>query len=66
MEFERKFAEWQGSKCAISVATGTAGLHVSLAALGIGPGDEVIVPSYTFIASSFPSCRLARFRGSPT
>jgi len=53
MEFEKKFAEWQGSKYAISVATGTAALHVSLAALGIGPGDEVIVPSYTFIASSF-------------
>ncbi len=53
MEFERKFAEWQGSKYAISVATGTAALHVALSALGIGPGDEVIVPSYTFIASSF-------------
>ena len=53
MEFEKKFAEWQGSKYAISVATGTAGLHAALAALGIGPGDEVIVPSYTFIASSF-------------
>ena len=53
MEFEREFARWQGSKYAISVATGTAALHVSLAALGIGPGDEVIVPSYTFIASSF-------------
>jgi dTDP-4-amino-4,6-dideoxygalactose transaminase len=53
MEFEKRFAEWQGSKYAISVATGTAALHVALAALGIGPGDEVIVPSYTFIASSF-------------
>ena len=53
MQFEKKFAEWQGSKYAISVATGTAALHVSLTALGIGPGDEVIVPSYTFIASSF-------------
>jgi dTDP-4-amino-4,6-dideoxygalactose transaminase len=53
MEFEKKFAEWQGSKYAISVATGTAALHVSISALGIGPGDEVIVPSYTFIASSF-------------
>jgi dTDP-4-amino-4,6-dideoxygalactose transaminase len=52
-EFEQKFAEWQGSKYAVSVATGTAALHVSLAALGIGPGDEVIVPSYTFIATSF-------------
>jgi dTDP-4-amino-4,6-dideoxygalactose transaminase len=53
MEFEKRFAEWQGSRYAISVATGTAALHVSLASLGIGPGDEVIVPSYTFIASSF-------------
>jgi dTDP-4-amino-4,6-dideoxygalactose transaminase len=53
MAFEEKFAEWQGSKYAVSVATGTAALHVGLVALGIGPGDEVIVPSYTFIASSF-------------
>ncbi len=53
MEFEQEYARWQGSKYAISVATGTAALHVSLSALGIGPGDEVIVPSYTFIASSF-------------
>jgi dTDP-4-amino-4,6-dideoxygalactose transaminase len=53
MEFEQKFAEWQGSRYAISVATGTAALHVALSALGIGPGDEVIVPSYTFIATSF-------------
>jgi dTDP-4-amino-4,6-dideoxygalactose transaminase len=53
MEFENQFAAWQGSKYAISVATGTAALHVALTALGIGPGDEVIVPSYTFIASSF-------------
>ncbi len=53
MEFERRFAAWQGSRYAISVATGTAALHVGLTALGIGPGDEVIVPSYTFIATSF-------------
>lgn len=53
IQFEKKFAEWQGSKFAITVATGTAALHVALTALGIGPGDEVIVPSYTFIASSF-------------
>lgn len=53
MQFEKEFAEWQGSKYAVSVATGTAALHVGLTALGIGPGDEVIVPSYTFIASSF-------------
>ena len=53
MAFEKRFAEWQGSQYAVSVATGTAALHVGLTALGIGPGDEVIVPSYTFIASSF-------------
>ena len=53
MDFEKKFAEWQGSKYAISTNTGTAALHTGLNALGIGPGDEVIVPSYTFIGSSF-------------
>ncbi|HNT88550.1 MAG TPA: DegT/DnrJ/EryC1/StrS family aminotransferase, partial [Candidatus Hydrogenedentes bacterium] len=53
MEFEQRFAEWQGSKFAISTTNGTSALHTALAGLGIGPGDEVIVPSYTFIASSF-------------
>jgi len=53
MEFERNFADWQGSKYAISASSGTSALHIALSALGIGPGDEVIVPSYTFIASSF-------------
>lgn len=53
MQFERAFADWQGSQFAISVSNGTAALHVALSALGIGPGDEVIVPSYTFIATSF-------------
>ena len=53
MEFEKRFAAWQGSKFAISTTNGTSALHTALAGLGIGPGDEVIVPSYTFIASSF-------------
>ncbi len=53
MEFEKKFAAWQGSSFAISVNSGTSALHVALSAVGIGPGDEVIVPSYTFIATSF-------------
>ncbi len=53
MEFEKRFAGWQGSKFAVSTTNGTSALHVALTVLGIGPGDEVIVPSYTFIASSF-------------
>ncbi len=53
MEFEERFAKWQGSRFAISTTNGTSALHTAIASLGIGPGDEVIVPSYTFIASSF-------------
>ena len=52
MEYEEKFAKWEGSKFAVSSATGTAALHIALGGFGIGPGDEVIVPSYTFIATS--------------
>jgi len=52
MEFEQKFAEWCGCKYGISTANGTTALHTALGGMGIGPGDEVIVPSYTFIASS--------------
>ena len=53
MEFEEMWAKWIGAKMAISCTNGTAALHIALASLNIGPGDEVIVPSYTFIASSF-------------
>jgi dTDP-4-amino-4,6-dideoxygalactose transaminase len=53
MEFERRFAEWNGSRHCISTTSGTSALHTAVAALDIGPGDEVIVPSYTFIATSF-------------
>jgi len=52
MEYEEKFAKWEGSKFAVSSATGTSALMIALGGFGIGPGDEVIVPSYTFIASS--------------
>lgn len=44
MEFEDKFAKWCGAKMAISCTNGTAALHIGIATLGIGPGDEVIVP----------------------
>ena len=53
MEFEEMWANWIGSKMAISCTNGTAALHIALTALGVGAGDEVIVTSYSFIASSF-------------
>ena len=51
--FEDAWAKWNGARFAVTTTNGTSALHTALAALGIGPGDEVIVPSYTFIASSF-------------
>lgn len=51
VEYERALAEWFGVKHAIAVSSGTTSLHIALAAFGIGPGDEVIVSPYTFIAS---------------
>lgn len=53
MEFEAKWNEWIGAAMSISCTSGTAALHIAISSLGIGPGDEVIVPSYSFIASSF-------------
>lgn len=50
-EFERKFAEHTGVRHAVSVCNGTVALHLALVALGIGPGDEVIVPTLTYISS---------------
>jgi dTDP-4-amino-4,6-dideoxygalactose transaminase len=49
--FEAGFAAWVGAPHAVAVASGTAALHAALAALGVGPGDEVIVPSHTFVAT---------------
>ena len=51
-EFEREFAKYIGAPDAVAVSSGTAGLHVALLAFGIGAGDEVIVPSFTFIAAA--------------
>ena len=52
-EFQERFARFCGAKHGIAVMNGTAALHVALAAVQIGPGDEVIVPPRTFIATAF-------------
>ncbi|HEX4705647.1 MAG TPA: DegT/DnrJ/EryC1/StrS family aminotransferase, partial [Pseudonocardiaceae bacterium] len=51
-EFERRFAEYVGAAEGVAVSSCTAALHLALHVLGIGPGDEVIVPSFSFIAST--------------
>ena len=51
-EFERSVAEYVGVRHAVAVSSGTAALHLALAALEIGPGDEVIVPDFTFPATA--------------
>ena len=50
--FERQFADYVGAPHAVAVNSCTAGLHIALAAYGIGPGDEVIVPTMTFAATA--------------
>jgi dTDP-4-amino-4,6-dideoxygalactose transaminase len=51
-EFEQEFAAWVGAPFGVAVANGTLALEIALASLGIGPGDEVIVPAATFIATA--------------
>lgn len=51
-DFERNFAHYCGAKHAISCTNGTDAIYIALQALGIGAGDEVIIPPYTFIATS--------------
>jgi dTDP-4-amino-4,6-dideoxygalactose transaminase len=50
--FEQEFAEYVGAKYAVALNSCTAGLHLSLVVLGVGPGDEVIVPPMTFGATA--------------
>jgi perosamine synthetase len=51
-QFEDEFARYCGARYGIATSNGTTALHLALAVLGIGPGDEVIVPSLTFIATA--------------
>jgi len=50
--FEKAFSEYVGTRYAIAVNNGTAALHATLLAVGVGPNDEVIVPSLTFVATA--------------
>jgi len=52
-KLEQEFAQFTGRKYAVAVNSGTSALHLSLVALGIGPGDEVIVPDFTMAACAF-------------
>ena len=52
-EFEGNFAAFCNTKYAVGVNNGTSALQLAILALGIGPGDEVIVPANTFIASAW-------------
>lgn len=51
-EFERQFARAMGCEFGVACANGTVALHLALATLGIGPGDEVIIPTFTMIATA--------------
>lgn len=51
-EFERKFAEFCGARHAVACTNGTDAIYIALQAMGIGAGDEVIIPPYTFIATA--------------
>ncbi|MDQ0285619.1 perosamine synthetase [Desulfofundulus luciae] len=53
-EFEGRFAGYVGARYAVATVNGTAAIHLALRLLGIGPGDEVIVPALTFIATANP------------
>ena len=50
--FEQEFAAFVGARAAAALSSGTAGLHLALVLLGVGSGDEVLVPSLTFVASA--------------
>lgn len=52
--FEQEFARYKGAPYALAVSSGTAAIHLALATLGIGPGDEVIAPAMTFCSTIHP------------
>ena len=65
-EFEDRFATYIGVLYAVALSSGTAGLHLGLKALGIGEGDEIILPSFAFIAERTPFSTCVPSRCLPT
>lgn len=57
-ELEQRFAQSIGCKHAVAIASATSGMHLALLALGIGPGDEVITPSQTWVSTANMICLL--------
>jgi perosamine synthetase len=55
-EFEKQFSQYCGVNYGVGVCNGTVALHLALVALGVGPGDEVIIPDFTMIATAFAVC----------
>ena len=53
-ELEARFCDYTGCHSAVCVSSATAGMHIALKALGIGPGDEVITPSMTWVSTRVP------------
>ena len=51
-EFERSFARYHAVQHAVAVSSGTAALHLAYAAVGVSPGDEIVMPSLTFVATA--------------
>lgn len=57
-QFEKEMAEWHGVRYALGFNTGTAALHAAMWACGVGRGDEIIVPAFTYWASGLPALNL--------
>ena len=66
--FEQEFAAYCGGRTPIGVANGTDAITIALRAMGVGPGDEVVVPSFTFyaIAEAIPPTGAARSSATST
>ena len=60
-ELEAMFSEWTGATYAVSTINGTETMTLALKAAGIGPGDEVIMPTFTFVACPFSSLGPSRY-----